>query len=208
MLPPVSIPPEALRPRRLWYWVGGGLIASGCLAGLAAFVFGLIGAVGLPAFAVRFAGTDEAVSFRADRVNGDGKTWLLYADTPLASDEECTLEGADPAAAVEPSTYTHNAWNSGEEWYLVGELEMGRPGEYTIDCRSERTTVYAVGYGDSGLRLARNIGVTMVATFAFPLAGVGSGVAVLIVTAVRRDRHKNRLSREAWQAYGTPVPPG
>lgn len=207
MLPPVSIPAETLRPRRLWYWIGGALIALGCLAGLAVFLFGLLRTVGLPDFAATFSSDGRPVSLQAEEANGGGKKWLLYADTPVASDEDCTLEGADPAATVDPPTYTHNAWSQGEEWHLVGELAIGRPGEYTIGCRSEREIDYAVGYGDSGLRVFRNIGITLVLTFALSLAGIISGTVMLIVTGVRRERHQARLRREAMAAYGTPMPP-
>lgn len=205
---PPEIDPAELRPRRLWYWAGSVLLVLGVAGGITGFVLGIFSAVRAPDFTAEF--TDgEAVTFEAERPNGDGRTWLVYTDSGLTSsdiEDHCRVEG--PGGAVGDSApYSHEFSKNGTGWSLAASLEVTEPGEYTISCTAGTDARYAVAYGDDGSDLVVGIVGALASFFLAPLLGLLIGGGILLATGVRRGRHKRRLQAERMRPWGPRGPP-
>lgn len=207
-------PPSEVRPRRWWFWVGGLVILAGFVAGITGFVIGLVSALGMPELETRFRAGEETV-LQADRANDDTRTWLLYADRPMLSndiEDDCTIEGPDPQARFAMSSYSHESTSGDETWILAAAIDISEPGSYTIACAAGSDAEFGVGYGDNGVNFATGLVGGLASFFLLPLLGLAIGVPIIVVTAVLRRKHRRTLmgwapSGPSDPGYGGP-PPG
>jgi hypothetical protein len=195
--PPPLVDAGELRPRRLWYWVGGVIILIGIIGGVVGFVLGLVNAVKLPEFSARFNDGGQG-TFQVDQSGQTaraGRAWQLYATTPMTNTEVakvCTISGAGEASLGFPS-YSHQVTSGGQTWNLVASIAIERPGRYTVSCRDGSGAEFAVAYGNSGGGFFASIVAVFAAGFGPPIAGILIGGLIMIVTGMRRGGHKRRL---------------
>jgi hypothetical protein len=220
-LPP-HVDPGELRPSRSWFWVGGALIPLSLVAGVVLFVVLLVRAVALPEFAARTEGSQSA-TFIVDAREHSEEGWLLYGSPSGVDHTACDLSAPDgQLAAFTYPTFNHEVEGSEGYWAMIGMTSLSAPGEYTLTCQAPDEVRFGLAYG------GENTGNTMAGLFgalgsllALPFLGVVGGVILIIVTAVRRGRHRQRLVNErTWQGpppgpyphppqgpHGAPLPP-
>lgn len=191
-----------LRPKRLWYGVGAGVIVLGVVVGVVAFLLMMIRTLGLPDFAAEVQGSGQAVF----TVGAEDPRFELYTSPADADASACSLLPPDGGElGFGPPGNSHDINVNGESWSLVGALTPGQAGEYTLVCEGDAQTVYAVAEGNSGAELFGGIASALTTFVGVPFAGVVVGLSILIVTGVRRQRHKTRLlAARAGYPHGTP----
>ena len=189
-------------PSRVWYWVGGALVATG--VGVAALL--LVNGV--------FGFLNRIDDFQRVPVGGEGTVvfertggYTLYYEQPFSSDGgdpglDVQLEQAEGGDAVPLSEYDSRVT------YDVGRrhgralfsFRIAEPGRYVLRVGSPRAPegvtsrdVVAVGRG-----LGRGLAVRIVTAALVGLLGLAGGAVLIIVTAVKR--HATRTRR--------PPPPG
>ncbi|RNL85744.1 hypothetical protein [Halostreptopolyspora alba] len=196
--------PGQLRPKRLWFWMGGLVIVLGIVGGIAAFVLGLLGVTSSTTTQAEF-GAGETATFRAERVNTDSESWKLYADRDMHSSDverDCDVSGPDgQRVAIAGPGYDSETTVNGQTWVLVAQLDVAETGEYTIECAEDTEAGFSVRYGPDFAGTFLGIAGSIAALVLVPLLGLVVGIIMIVVTAVRRGRHKQRL-------WGTSFPPG
>lgn len=192
------VDPSELRPGRAWYWIGAGVVAVGAVLGIALFVFGLVRAVALPDFTAEFA-DGEAATVTVD--NLDEGDWLVYVNDEVPGSRiDCLVTGPDPSAAADSVSYSHTYSVGSEYWQLAKEIRVAEPGDYEITCAGADGARYGVGQGGGFL------GATLLSLSGAlaGLVGSGIGLAILIVTGVRRGKDKQRLLQQRMPPPGHP----
>lgn len=188
------VDPRHIRPRRLWYGVGAGIVVLGMMAGAAAFAVGLFRLVALPEFAAEFS-DGRTAAFTVDAVAQAGSDWQVYSTPPQASDSvACEVSGPDPDARVEPPSHSHTVSGGGAEWGLMGTVALTETGEYEITCSGAGQARYGVGLGRDAQGFLTGTGWTLGWTMAPMALGALLGGIVLFVTGLRRRRHRQRLA--------------
>ncbi|TQN28438.1 hypothetical protein FHX37_3783 [Haloactinospora alba] len=191
--PPSSVPSE-IRPRKLWFWIGGALIVLGVGGGITGFVLGMVNLAGATSTEAEFT-PPETATFRAEQVNTDSDMWKLYADRDVPSSEvarSCELTGPDGRVDIDDPGYNSESTVNGDTWILVARLDVTQPGEYTMECAAETGADLSVGYGPDGSSTALTVVGSIGALLLAPL-GLLLGLVTLIVTGVRRSNHRGRL---------------
>lgn len=202
----MSVPwvdPRQLRPRRFWYGVGAALLLIGFAGGALGFGMSLWRVLALPEFTVHFS-SGETATVEVDRVGEPSRAWLVYADEPISAiGADCTVEGEGAHSQLD-FAHSHEVESGGQYWGLVGRIQVEEPGRYEITCDSEREVDYAVAYGDSVGGFAQGVALVFAAAGLPVLVGAAGGVVVLVVTGVRRSRHRRRLQYP--DPHGGPLP--
>ncbi|MFE0383238.1 serine/arginine repetitive matrix protein 2 [Streptomyces bungoensis] len=183
-LPPV--PAKDLRPRRVWYLV----------AALVALV--LVGA-GVVLIVVTVKDTVDAVDAARTFPAGDsrtfhlvqGETKAIYVSPSAAADGvvDCRVPGLGSGSLARPSGTFHITVGS-RTWDRVFEVRAARSGDYTLTCTAQRPAEFALG---DRPHVATMVGGILTAIGCF-LAAFAGGTAITVVTAVRRGRHRRRLT--------------
>ncbi|WP_116245463.1 hypothetical protein [Nocardiopsis sp. FIRDI 009] len=188
------IDPRELRPRRLWYAVGAAVVATGLLGGFAGFVWAVFQTLRLPEFEAELRDPGEVVFTVGDGVRQLG----LYTSPAGADADACVLvlpDGGERAFSFPP--YGHDVETGSESWSLVGAAETAGGGEYTLACDGGQDTVHAVAdIGDGGRTFVTNVLGAFAAIGGGVLVALAVGGPILVVTGVRRGRHKRRLIGE------------
>lgn len=201
MTPPSSPLPSEIRPRKLWFWVGGALIVLGVGGGITGFVLGLVNLASATSTEAEFT-PPKAATFRAEQVNTDSEMWKFYADRDVPSSDiaqNCELTGPDGQVSIDDPGYNSESTVNGETWVLVARLDITQPGEYTMECTTGTRADLSVGYGPDGSGTAVTVVSSIGALLLAPL-GLLLGIITLVVTGVRRSNHRRRLQ-------GTHTPP-
>lgn len=202
---PPSPDPGQLRPKRAWFWVGGLIIVVGVVGGILGFVLGIVGTVTDTSTDAEFEAGGTAV-FQADQANTDSDSWKLYADRDLSSsdvEQNCEVTGPDgQEVGLSAPGYHSESTVNGQTWILVSQLDITETGEYTMECAEEADAGFRVGYGSGFAGSFLGIAGSIVALILGPLLGLGVGITVIVVTAVRRSRHKQRLQAAAFPPGG------
>lgn len=190
--PRPHVDPSELRPRRRWYAVGTGVIVGLFATGVVGFLVMLFTTLGLPEFDAEVDGTDEA-AFSLPAPEGDSHRLSLYVSPSGADPDACVLGTPEGETEFGPSGTSHEVEAGGASWELIGDTGNLEAGEYTLSCAGEEGTTYAVT--QENVMGGFFTGILGALGFAFvpPLLGLLIGLPILIVTAVRRNSHKNRL---------------
>lgn len=192
-----------VRPGKAGYFVGGGIIVAGIVAGIVLMATGVVSAINaLPKFTSKIeAGSQQTVDL--DRSG----QWALFAGGPhaTASAGSCMIEPVDggTVTAGQPSA-SMNFTRDSRQWYWRATFTVSQPGKYQFDCTgTDQIDWFAVGdkpnVGGFMGRLAGGI----LALIGVPCVGLIVGVVLIIVTASRRSSARRRL-----QQAGPPTYPG
>ncbi len=203
-----------LKPRALWFWIGGLLIAAGVIGAVAWFVGGLVGL------------SDTVDDFERVPFFGGGEVVLddtggqvVYVEPggrAFPSSMRISITGPDGepiASAPYGGSLTYDF--GGRSGAAVATFDAPRPGRYrvaAVEAGSSFATDLAVGPSFAG-DLVR----TIVGAFVIGGVGVIVGVVIIVVTAVRRARARRRRPMPpmspgqppgAWRGTsGQPLPP-
>jgi hypothetical protein len=186
-VPPPDIPAKDLRPRRIWYLVAAllGLVLAG--VGTAFIVATVKDAVDWIDTAHSFSrGDARTFSFV------QGETKAIYVSQSGQGKVDCRIPEMRSGSMTQPDS-TFRITLGSRTWDRVFEVKPGSSGEYTLTCTSELPAEFAIGdkpkVGTTIGGIAAGIGCL--------IAGFAAAVTIVIVTAVRRSRHRRR-STAAW----------
>lgn len=188
-----GVAPDDRRPKRLWYWVGGGIVGLGIAAAVGWALVGVL------AFVHRIDGFQRA-PLGAERriVFSQAGDYTLYYEGPGADDEsnaipnfDVTLVPVEGDQSVRLSEYGSKVTYSigGHRGRAVASFHLDKPGTYLLGTvsRSDGTGQVAVGRG-----LGRKIVKTVVGSLVLGFVGLATGAAIVIVTAVKRHSRRPR----------------
>lgn len=180
------IPANELRPGRYWYAVAAAtaivLIALGVVIGV-----------------YRFNDVIDAVDTNHQFADGDTVSLQLGPESertiwikergPSAA-QDCSITGPGDPHLRGPGIDVFLTRD--ETWNPLYDIDVSRTGNYEITCASVGPSQYA--FGKPGGIVAFLGGAVL--AIVLPLLGVGLGVVIVIVTAVRRSDHRKRLLAE------------
>ncbi|GAB3728012.1 hypothetical protein [Nocardiopsis nanhaiensis] len=206
--PPQAAPPridaKELRPGRIWYAVGAGILTLGIIGGIVGFIASVASAVSLPEFETRIADSSEETFVLED---GDVNIGLFAAEGGAEGDCRITDPDGQKWDFGDPG-YGHHGNHDDVRWDLVGVFNGAEAGEYLVECRytgnEAEFAVADVGGGEDDIMSGAAVGLVLM--LGLPSAGLAIGVPTMIVTGVRRGRHKRRLMAERAQGFHSPGP--
>ncbi|MEW2621212.1 serine/arginine repetitive matrix protein 2 [Streptomyces sp. NPDC048106] len=190
-VPPV-IPARDLRPLRLWYVVAAllGLVLVG--AGVTFIVLTVKDTVKSVDTAHTFAGgSQRTFAFTA------GRTRAIYVSQSARGHVDCRLPRALADSLTTPDG-TFRVTLGARSWERVFEFTPKATGDYPVGCTSDVPAEFALG---DKPRVGGMVGGIFAAIGCF-LAAAVVVPGICVVTAVRRGRHRRRLTT-AW----APPPP-
>ncbi|MGP3688920.1 hypothetical protein ACTVZO_30190 [Streptomyces sp. IBSNAI002] len=196
---PPRIPANDLRPGRHWYAAAASiavvLIALGAVIGVYRF-HKVIDAVDTG----RHFADGDTVTLRLEP--GSGRAiWIKDQEFGPTASPECAVTGPGGPRLTEPGVDVF--LTRAETWNPIYVIDVPRAGDYEVTCSSQAPSTYAIG--DSGGLFAL-MGWLALAV-ALPVLGLGISAAIVLVTAVRRSRHRKRLLAELHgPAAGEPSP--
>ncbi|MEU2716021.1 serine/arginine repetitive matrix protein 2 [Streptomyces sp. NPDC007205] len=198
-IPPPAIPARDLRPRRIWYLVAAllGLVLAG--VGTAFIVVTVKNTVGSIDTAHSFSSGDaRTFSFV------QGETKAIYVSQSGQGHVDCRIPEMRSGSMTQPGS-TFRITVGSRTWDRVFEVKPGSSGDYTLTCTSELPAEFALG---DRPRVGATIGSIAAAIGCF-IAAFATAVTIIVVTAVRRSRHRRRLAA-AWapSPQWGPQPPG
>lgn len=211
--PPPHVDPRELRPSRAWFWVGGALIPIAIILGVVLFIIMIIRALALPDFEARTQGA-QSTTFTVDAEQHPEDGWLLYGSPSSVDHTACALSDADgqPHDFTYP-TFNHEVDGTDGSWAMIGMATLTEPGEYTLACDAPEDVRFGLAYGDDTTGgILGNLFGALGSFLLIPFLGIVGGVLIIIVTAVRRGRHRQLLRQErmSYPGYGPypgPQPP-
>ncbi|MGW7055585.1 hypothetical protein [Streptomyces sp. NPDC054887] len=182
---PPRIPANDLRPGRHWYataaLIAVVLIAAGAVIGVYRF-YNVIDAVDTDH---HFANGDT-VALRLEP-ESEKAIWITDQEFGPSAAPKCRITGPGDPGLTDPGI---DVFLTREEtWNPLYSIDVPRTGDYEVTCSSEALSKYAIG--DSG-GFFTFVGWLILA-IALPTLGIGIGVVLALVTAVRRIRHRKRL---------------
>ncbi|WP_121182209.1 hypothetical protein [Nocardiopsis sp. Huas11] len=204
--PPHPTPPAPdgeIRPRRLWYWVGGLVFATFLTAGVLILVFGTSPERPDPSsgFQVEMDST-ETVTFEVGE--GESGSWALYGSSQ-ASSLDC--DHLSPfGVPLPPRTDRYSYESDNGEWHYLATLDTGDPGTHSITCSAGVNTRYAVGDIDVVTTADSRLGLGVVSGILLPMAGAFVSLLIVVVTLVMRVTRTSELRRR--RARQWPPHPG
>ncbi|MER6736413.1 serine/arginine repetitive matrix protein 2 [Streptomyces puniciscabiei] len=186
---PPNIPAKDLRPRRLWYVVAGllGLVLAGA---------------GVAFIAVTLKNTVHSVDTAHSFSSGDsrtfsfvqGKTKAIYVSQSGPGHVDCRIPQMRSGSMTQPSS-SFRVTAGSRTWERVFEVKPGSTGSYTLTCTSELPAEFALG---DKPRVGAFVGNVFAGIGCFVAAFV-TAATIAVVTAVRRHRHRRRLTA-TWTA--------
>jgi hypothetical protein len=190
--PPPRIDASQLRPSRVWYW----------LSPIPAVVGTILAIVFVIAFIERL--DPDIDNFRSNRAavvdvqSGDRAIYVQTRDNgrPLAlppGDLRCSVSFACEPVTVDGTSGSTLDVNS-DSYVAEYKFDAPRDGPYRVSCEGPEGLRMAIGP-----HLSFGLFVPLAIAIGAFLAGVVATAVVVIVTAVSRSNHKQRLQREALQ---------
>lgn len=202
--PPPQVDPRELRPSRAWFWVGGVLIPLSIVLGVVLFVVLLFRGLALPEFSARTQGA-QSTTFTVDSREHPEPGWLLYGSPKNVDHTACALISPDEQILTFSYPTFNHEWEGSEgAWAMVGMADLTEPGEYTLTCQAPDGVRFGIAYGgDTTGNMMTGLLGALGSLLIIPFLGVVGGVVLIIVTAVRRGRHRQQLLNER-SAQGPP----
>ncbi len=237
--PPPSVPaepPEApkIKPGKVWYWIGGLLVAVGVIGGLVLALAGFLNLKNAIEDFGRFRITDGAGQATVSFEKPD--TYSIYYESKSRVCEDLADSGgacttadisgeSDPPAQLDvsisnesgaldvqdsDSSFTYSFGDfSGTE---VKTVQVDEPGSYEMTVETRREGDFAIALGQDVVSLTWP---WIVGALALGAIGLLLGLLAIIVTAVKRGRRKRAAAMEASTRYpaatvytAPPVPVG
>ncbi|GAB3968195.1 hypothetical protein GCM10029978_037170 [Actinoallomurus acanthiterrae] len=185
---PNAFDPAQVRPRRAWFVVAALCIVVGVALGVVMLVFGIT--TGAGSRDKKFgAGETVTVSLKPDAA--------VYVPEGSYGGADCRVASASgQAVSVTRPGYRFTTSSNGESWQVAGLVHVSAAGEYRVTCTGGDGR-YAVGQAPRPSRLV----VGILSSIGFFMVGIFSGVATIIVVAVRRNRHRTRLAARPMGPY-------
>ncbi|GHE12402.1 serine/arginine repetitive matrix protein 2 [Streptomyces alanosinicus] len=183
--PPLrDIPARDLRPRRVWYVVGA-------LLGLVLVGAGIASIVTTVKDTMHSVDTARSFSSGGTRTFGfvRGETKAIYVSQAGPGHVECRIPELGSGSITRPDS-TFRVTLGSRSWDRVFEVRTGSTGDYALTCTSERPAEFALG---DRPRVGATIGGIAAGIGCF-LAALAAVTAIVLVTAVRRSRHRRRLA--------------
>ncbi|MEU9481271.1 serine/arginine repetitive matrix protein 2 [Streptomyces sp. NPDC048191] len=185
--PAAHIPAKDLRPRRIWYLVAAllGIVLAG---------------VGIVFIVATVKNTIDSIDTARSFSSGDsrtfsfveGQTKAIYVSQSGQGHVDCRIPEMRSGSMTQPDS-TFRITLGSRTWDRVFEVKPGSTGDYTLTCTSELPAEFALGdKPDAG----STIGGIAAAIGCF-IAAFATTATIVIVTAVRRGRHRRRLAA-AW----------
>jgi hypothetical protein len=187
--PPPQISTNELRPGRHWY-------ATAPAIAVVLIVLGVV--IG----AYRFNNMIDAVDTDRHFANGDTVTLRLkpeaektiwIRDQPEwepSARAKCSITGPGDPSLTDPGIDVFLSRDA--TWNPLYSIDVTRAGDYKVTCSSHADSRYAIG--DAGGILT--FGGWLVLAIALPVLGISICAALVLVTAIRRSRHRKRLLAE------------
>lgn len=184
---PPRIPANDLRPGRHWYVIAAAIAVALTVLGVALAAY-------------RFDQAVDAVDTDHQFANGDTITLRLEPENEKAIwledpgpwyGSECDITGPGDPRLTDPGIdffLTRDA-----TWNPRFAIEVSQAGEYEITCSSDEPGRYAIGDAAGFFAFAG----WLILAVLLPVLGVGAGAVIVLVTAIRRRRHRKRLLAEA-----------
>ena len=237
--PPPSVPAEPpdapkIKPGKVWYWIGGLLVAVGVIGGLVLALAGFLNLKNAIEDFGRFRITDGAG--QATVIFEKPDTYSIYYESKSRVCEDVADSGgacttadvsgeSDPPAQLEvsisnesgaldvqdsDSSFTYSFGDfSGTE---VKTVRVDEPGSYEMTVETRREGDFAIALGQDVVSLTWP---WIVGALAVGAIGLLLGLLAIIVTAVKRGRRKRAAAMEASTRYpaateytAPPVPVG
>lgn len=205
---PPRIDPKEIRPGRIGFVVGALILIVGLIGGIVGFIISLVSAVSLPELQHR---VQESQSVTFELAGAEAVNLGLYSNGNALPNDCVLIDGDGRETGFDSPGYSHNGTLNGESWRLVALQNDMVPGEYTLDCRETGMgTTYALGdIGDGEEGFVRGTLTALAFMIGLPVLGLIVGVTIMVVTGVRRGRHRRQLIAERTQGHpGQPGYPG
>ncbi|MDG9703295.1 hypothetical protein [Streptomyces sp. DH37] len=192
---PPQTPANDFRPGRHWYAIAASiavvLIVLGAVIGVYRF-YDVIDAVDTDH---HFANGDT-VALRLDP-ESEKAIWIRDREFGPSAAPECSITGPGDPGLTDPGIDVFLTRD--ETWNPLHTIDVPRAGVYEVTCSSHGLSKYAIG--DSGGILA--FAGWLVLAIALPTFGIGICAVLVLVTAVRRSRHRRRLIAERHGSGGS-----
>ncbi|MFE3458370.1 hypothetical protein ACFXKD_12575 [Nocardiopsis aegyptia] len=189
-------PDGDVRPRRLWYWVGGLVFAVCLTAGVLILVFGTSPERPdpSPGFLVETDSTDTVTFEVGEDERG---SWALYGSDQASSFGCEHLSPSGVPLSLDTDRYSYESDDG--EWHYIGTLDTGDPGTHSITCSAGADTRYAVG--DIGVVTTADsrLGLGVVSGILLPMGGFFAGFVIVLVTLVVRVTRTSELRRQRFR---------
>lgn len=230
-----AITPPALKPGKIWYWLGalsilaglvvGGMLIANSISTLSKTVdgFGRVRVPGgescklvfdKPGRYTIYYEFETKIPQRDDACNDTGGTELINASTSSPLGLDVTLKSVDkpesaPLKSVPSTSGDVSISLNGHSGKAIREVQIDRPGDYVIEVSggSVNTTAepYVLAVGRGAI-----VSVASRIVSALAIAGLGGllGLIVLIVTGSKRRKHRQLLATQVRMGYpGAPMSP-
>lgn len=199
---PPHIPANELRPGRHWYGTGAAIAVVLIMLGVVIGVY-------------RFNNVIDAVDTSHQFANGDAVTLRLKPEDETtiwitdqqewepSANAKCSITGPGDPDLIDPGIDFFLSRDA--TWNPLYSIDVTQAGDYQVTCSSHADSKYAIG--DSGGVFAF-VG-WLVLAIALPILGIIICAVLVLVTAVRRSRHRKRLLAERHGSSGKhPAHPG
>ncbi|MGP3985309.1 serine/arginine repetitive matrix protein 2 [Streptomyces sp. 3N207] len=133
----------------------------------------------------------------------EGEAKAIYVSQSGKGRVNCRIPGLRSGSITQPDS-TFRITVGSRTWERVFEVRPGSSGDYALTCTSEKQADFAVG---DKPRVGATVGAIFAAIGLF-FAAVAAGVAITVVTAVRRGRHRRRLATGMGSPPQWSSPPG
>jgi hypothetical protein len=198
-LPPPRIPANELRPGRHWYVTAAAIAVVLTVLGVAFGVYRFAGLTGRVDTDHQFANGDT-VTLRLEP-GAERAVWAKYPGR--SPGPRCDITGPGDPRLTDPGT---DVYLTGDEtWHVVQVIHVSQAGDYTLTCSSQALSRYALGGTGVLTTFAGGLALVIV----LPALGFGVCAVIVLVTAVRRSRHRKRLlAALLGSGAGRPAPTG
>jgi hypothetical protein len=186
--------PSPRTPSRGWIWLGS---VIGVLGLATAIVWGVIGVSGYLS-RVNDLSRMPVPGQMPLRIAGAGEQFIYYEGRASFPIERLGIEVADPrgqASVLEPYKLDlrYDALgNNGRIGYALATFQATGAGAYRVTAAGTAPAGSRIAIGES---VAKNVIPTLVGIIALLLVTVGGGLALIIVTLVRRSSARSALGR-------------
>ncbi|MFI5809027.1 hypothetical protein [Streptomyces sp. NPDC051561] len=180
---PTRIPANELRPGRHWYATAAAIAVVLTVLGVAIGVY-------------RFNNVIDAVDTGRQFANGDTVTLRLTPENeksiwikergPSAA-QKCSITGQGGPGLTDPGIDVFLTRDAA--WNPLYTIDVQRAGDYEVTCSSQGPSKYAIGKSGGFVAFVG----WLILAIALPILGVSIGAIVVLVTAIRRRRHRKRL---------------
>jgi hypothetical protein len=183
-----------IRPGKKWFVVAGAIAVIGIVAGVAAFVFGLV-------TVTRSVGNFEASSLNGQSVSRhlEPGTYAFFVDENDSRAADCALTEPN-RVHTRPPNYTLTFTRNGRSWSYRGDVTVNDAGDYAMSCNGP---AFAVGKAPNGAKFAGGLAGALGGLFGLPCLGIMIGAIIALVVGLRRGASRKALLA-AQRGYGYP----